>query len=65
MFFRCLGASLDPVNREDGGIEWPLAIHTVVMFSFATAFTAQNLWVHSLLYVDGRSFSLTTMRTVG
>ena len=49
-------ALLDPINRKKGGIKWPLVVHTVVMFSFVTIFTAQGIWVQSVSYIDDRDF---------
>ena len=54
LFFRCMGAMLDPANRTRGGIKWGLVAHTVVMFSLVTTFTAIELNSQSLAYVDIR-----------
>lgn len=56
LFFRCMGALLDPVNRASG-TKWALVIHTVAMFLFATVYTATNLDIQSISYVDHREFS--------
>ena len=56
LFFRCLAALLNPVNRERGGIKWGLVCYTVVMFSCATVVvgTAQN--IASVSFIDNRKF---------
>ena len=54
LFFRCMGAMLDPANRTRGGIKWGLVAHTVVMFSLVTTFTAIELNSQFLAYVDNR-----------
>ena len=51
-----MGSLLDPVNRRMGGINWPLVIHTLVIFSFVTVFTTQSLLLESDSYVDNRDF---------
>ena len=56
LFFRCMGAMLDPANRTTGGIKWGLVAHTVVMFSLVTTFTAIELNSQSFTYVDDRQF---------
>ena len=53
MFFRCMNALLNPVNRT---IKWPLAVHTVAMFLFVTVDTALNLGILSICYIDNRGF---------
>ena len=56
LFFRCMSALLDPVNRARGGIRWLLVTHTVVMFSIATIFIAMHFNLQSFAYVDNREF---------
>jgi hypothetical protein len=56
LFFQCMGALLDPVNRTRGGIKWGLVVHTATMFSFATIYIAMNLYLLSIAYVDNRYF---------
>ena len=45
---------LDPVNRTKGGIKWLLMAHTVAIFLFVTIFTAINLHLLSISYIDYR-----------
>lgn len=54
LFFRCMSALLDPVNRTRGSIKWLLIVHTVAIFLFVTVFTVINLNVLSVSYVDNR-----------
>lgn len=54
LFFRCMSALLDPANRTSGGIKWLLMAHTVAIFLFVTVFTAINLDIMSISYVDNR-----------
>jgi len=56
LFFQCMTALLDPINRKRDGIKWGLVCYTVVMFSCATLATgtAQNLISHC--FIDNREF---------
>lgn len=56
LFFRCLGALISPANPTTGGTKWLLVAHTVVMFFFVTVFTATNLDILSISYIDNRDF---------
>ena len=56
LFFKCVGALLNPVHRTRQGIKWGLVTHTTVMFSFATVFTAMNVNNWSESYIDNREF---------
>lgn len=56
LFFQCMSALLDPANRKRGGTKWGLVGHTLAMFSFVTIFTAINLAIQSVSYIDNRDF---------
>ena len=56
LFFRCMGALLNPVRRRGEGIKWVLVSHTVAMFSVVTVGTAMNLEILSVSYIDDREF---------
>jgi hypothetical protein len=56
LFFQCIDALLDPINRTRGGVRWLLVIHTVVTFSFLTVHTAMNLDISTIAYVDNREY---------
>ena len=51
-----MSALLNPINRMRGGIKWGLAIHTAAMFSFVTIYTAINLNIQSISFIDNREF---------
>jgi len=56
LFFHCMGALIDPVNRKRRGIKWGLVSYTLVMFAFVTIFTAMNLNLQSISYIDNREY---------
>ena len=56
MFFQCVGALFNPVNRKKGGIKWPLVAHTTAMFLLATVYTGMIINILSISYVDNRAF---------
>ena len=49
-----MNALLNPVNRTRGGIKWLLVAHTVAIFVFVTVFTAMNIDILSISYIDNR-----------
>jgi hypothetical protein len=55
IFFRCMGALLNPAERARG-IKWGLVCHTTLMFSFVTINVAMSLALQPISYVDYRSF---------
>lgn len=56
MFFQCMSALFNPVNRTKEGIKWPLVAHTAIMFSFATVYTGMTLDLQSIAFIDNRAF---------
>ena len=56
LFFKCMTALLNPVNRRGEGIKWGLVSYTVVMFSVVTVYTAMNLHMVSISFIDNREF---------
>ena len=56
LFFQCMSALLNPVNRARRDVKWLLAAHVVAMFSFVTIYTAMNLNLQSISYIDNREF---------
>ena len=56
LFFQCMHALFDPVNRTRGGIKWGLVAHTVAMFSFATIYAAMSFNIQSISFIDNRNF---------
>lgn len=51
-----MGALLSSVNRTSERLKWGLLAHTAAMFLFVTIFTAINLDIQSLSYIDNRDF---------
>lgn len=56
LFFQCMGALLGSGYRTRDGFRWGFAAYTVTTFSFVTIFTAMNLDVQSISYIDNREF---------
>lgn len=56
LFFRCMAALLNPVNRRGEGIKWGLISHTMVTFSVATTLTGMQLGILSICYINNRQF---------
>lgn len=59
LFFQCMGAFFDPTNRANGGIKWGLVVHTIAMFSLATAYIAMSANIQSISFIDNRAFPAT------
>ena len=57
LFFQCIAALLNPVNRRGEGIKWGLISYTMVMFSVVTVLIAVNLDVQSISFIDNREFT--------
>jgi hypothetical protein len=51
-----MGALFNPTNRNGEGVRWGLVAYTAIMFSFVTIFTAMNLDIQSISYIDNREF---------
>ena len=56
IFFQCMEALFSPCYRTRGGVRWGLVAYTVTTFSFVTIFTAMNLDIQSVSYIDNREF---------
>lgn len=56
LFFQCMHALLNPVNRVRGGINWGIVAHTAAMFSFLTIPISLDLNILSIGYINGREF---------
>ena len=56
VFFQCMAALFDPVHRRGERTKWGLVSYTMVMFSLVTVFTATNLDIQSISYIDNREF---------
>ena len=57
LFFQCMVALFNPVNRKWEGIKWGFVSYTVAMFSFVTALNGMALHVKSLSYIDNRDYA--------
>jgi len=52
--FQCMAALLKPAHRGEEGIkQWPI-FYTMAMFSFVTVYTAANLYILSISFIDHR-----------
>ena len=60
-----MGTLLNPTRFARGDIKWGLVAHTVAMFSFVTVFTAANLDLLSVSYIDNREFPGTDVLPPG
>ena len=56
MFFQCVATLLDPAHHRREGIKWGLVSYTMIMFSLVTVFTATNLNIQSVSYIDSREY---------
>ena len=56
LFFRCMGALLNPADRAKGNTKWELVAHAVAMFTFVTVYTAFTLNIQSISFIDNRNF---------
>ena len=56
MLFQSMEALFSPCHRTRGGVRWGLVAYTVTTLSFVTIFTAMNLDIQSISYIDNREF---------
>ena len=56
LFFQCMGALLNPIDRTRGGIKWGLVAHTAAMFSVLTVNAAISLNIEPISYINNREF---------
>ena len=56
LFFRCVGALLNPINRTREGVRWGLIAYTAATVLFVTIFTVTTLCMQSLSYIEDREF---------
>ena len=56
LFFYCMAALFNPVNRKREGIKWGLVSYTAAMFSFVTIFTVMYENNLSMSHIDNREF---------
>ena len=65
LFFKCMAALFNPVYCRGGRIKWGLVSYTVIMFSFATVYTAMNLNIQSSSDTDNREYPVTPPAPLG
>ena len=56
LFFKCMAALLKPLNRRGERVKWGLVSYTIAMFAFVTVYTAMNLHILSISFIDNREF---------
>lgn len=56
VFFQCMTALFSPANRRVG-VKWGPVVYSTLMFSFVTIFTAINLDIQSVSYIDNREYA--------
>jgi len=56
LFFRCMAALLKPLNHRGEDVKWGLISYTIAMFAFVTVYTAMNLHILSISFIDNRGF---------
>ena len=56
MFFQRLGAIFSSTNRARAGTNWGFFAYCMATFSFVTIYTAMNLNLQSISYIDNRGF---------
>ena len=52
-----MAALFHPFNRREDGIKWGLVTYTVSMFAIVTIFTAMNLDIQSISFIDNREYA--------
>jgi len=56
LFFQCMAGLLNSLHRRMEGIKWGIISYTLALFSFVTVYTAMNLNIESVSYIDNRDF---------
>ena len=56
LYFQTIAALLSPFHRKGKGIKWGLVGYSTVMFGLVTIFTAMNVRLQQLSYIDNREF---------
>ena len=56
MFFQSMAGLLTPLYRRREGVKWGVISYTLALFSFVTVYTAMNLDIESVSYIDNRDF---------
>jgi len=56
MFFQSMAGLLSPLYRGREGVKWGVISYTLALFSIVTVYTAMNLDIESVSYIDNRDF---------
>ena len=56
LYFQTIAALVSPLNRKGEKVKWGLVGYSTVMFGLATTFTAMNVRLQQLSYIDNREF---------
>jgi hypothetical protein len=56
LYFQTIAALVSPFHRKGEGIKWGLVGYSTVMFGLVTTFTAMNVRLQQLSYIDNREF---------
>jgi len=56
LYFQTIVALLSPSHRKGQDIKWGLVGYSTVMFGLVTTFTAMNVRLQQLSYIDNREF---------
>jgi len=56
LYFQTIAALVSPLNRKGEKVKWGLVGYSTVMFGLVTTFTAMNVRLQQLSYIDNREF---------
>lgn len=56
LYFQTIAALVSPFHRKGQGIKWGLVGYSTVIFGLVTTFTAMNVRLQQLSYIDNREF---------
>ena len=56
LFFQCMGALFSSTYRAKTATKWSFVAYVSIMFSFVTIYTAMDLNLQSISYIDNREF---------
>ena len=56
LYFQTVAALVSPVHRKGKTVKWGLIVYSTVMFGLATTYTAMNVRLQQLSYIDNREF---------
>ena len=56
LYFQTVAVLVSPANRKGKTVKWGLVGYSTVMFGLVTTFTAMNVRLQQLAYIDNREF---------